>query len=150
MARLVETQEIDAPVEKVFPYMTDPNKLVDWVTFLTHVHVTSEKIIGTETCVTCSMIVLGKKIVFDGITSDYKEGELYAWKSQKHSSFSMKSRLEFSKKQWKTQVKWTLEYTMGVPLLGKIAEPIFLNYFRHEMQRSLERVQKEFRQFARR
>lgn len=120
--------------------MTDPSLLLDWVTFLTHVHPGSGQI-GPDKCVGCALKVLGKSIQFDAVSPEKDEKQV-TWKSGEHSSFSVESQLEFSEA---TEVKWSLEYRLAPGVIGKLGEMAFLNYFRHEMQRSLERVKQEFR-----
>lgn len=139
MTTLESSASIDAPLREVFGYMTDPSLLLEWVTFLTHVHSKGSQI-GPDACVACTIKVLGKAIQFDAVSPEKEEN--FTWKSGDHSSFSLESRLSFS---GSTLVKWTLEYRLAPGVIGKLGEMAFLNYFRHEMQRSLERVSQEFR-----
>ncbi len=135
---------IRAPVGEVFAYIADPSNLVDWVTFLTHVHITSSEKIGPETCIACSMEVLGRKIMFDAVTNEYLENRVFSWKSEKHASFPMINRMEFSERGGETEVRWILEYGTRIPVIGKVTDMAFHNYFKHEMERSLDRLSREF------
>ena len=142
MARVQRTLKIPGSIGEVFAYMTLPENMVKWVTFLTHVHVTSTQTVGPDTCITCTLEILGKTISFDAVTTEYKENERLVFQTQEHAPFFLKNTLTFSTEGPYTKVEWVMDYSMG--WAGKIGELGLLNYFNHELDRSLERVRQEF------
>jgi uncharacterized membrane protein len=118
MAKLERIITINAPVEKVFSYITDPNKQPEWQSAIIEVRDITGEGVGQR---------FGWTYKAMGFTWKGEDEVLKHIPNQRYATRStggIKSTwtYNFKAEGGRTRVDLELEYTMPVPVLGKFAE----------------------------
>ena len=129
MAKLEKTVFIKAPVEKVFAFMDDPMHLPEiWPSMVEVKDVTP--LTGGKYSFAWVYKMAGVKM--DGLS------EVTEWVANQHivteSRKGIQSRFDwvYSAEAGGTKLKVEVEYTIPIPLLGKLAESIIVKQNEHE------------------
>jgi len=122
MAKLEQSITINAPVEKVFSYVCDPMNQLEWLPSMTDVRDITGEGVGQKFAWTYKMMGMsfkGQTEVTESVSNQRRVIK---------STGGIKSTWTwtFKSENGKTAVKLTVEYTIPVPVLGKIAEQLVL------------------------
>jgi uncharacterized membrane protein len=127
---------ISAPVEKVFAYVTDPMNLPEWFVGLTEVTDVTGSGVGQHYHWKYSMVGIplhGKTTVAEQVPN---ERVVVESKGGVTSALTYK----FTSNQGGTKVDVESEYTIPVPVLGRLAEKLVLKRNQRETQMSMENI----------
>jgi uncharacterized protein YndB with AHSA1/START domain len=130
MAKIERTITINAPVEKVFGYLTDPTKLPEIWPSLIEVKDVQQlpEVVGSS----YHWVYKMAGVRFEGTTEtiEHVPNQRVVVKD-KGGIQSTRSTL-FQPENGGTKVTTQTEYTIPVPLLGKLAETVILKLNEHE------------------
>ena len=127
---------ISAPVDKVFAYVTDPMNLPEWFVGMTGVTDVSGSGVGQQSRWTYSMI----GIPFSG------ESELTEYVLNQRSVSKQEGGITsiitwtFAPHEGGTKLDMHIDYTIPVPVLGKLAEKVVFKRNQREAQMSMENI----------
>ncbi len=122
MAKVERSITINAPVEKVFAYIADPMNLPQWVPSMMEVHDVTGSGVGQHYRWTYKMAGLqlqGETTVTEDIPNERRT-------TQSKGSVTSTWILNFEPDNGGTKMKLDIEYTIPVPVLGKLAEKLVL------------------------
>ncbi len=128
MAKIERTITINAPVEKVFAYITDSTNEREFVPSITDIRNIQGEGVGKTYDWTYKMVGIplkGKSKVVE-----YKPNERYVSKSS--GGVVSTWTWIFSSEAGGTQINLVIEYTIPVPVLGKFAERLVLRQTERE------------------
>ena len=128
MAKVERTITINAPVEKVFAYITDPTNELEFVPSITDIRNIQGEGVGKTYDWTYKM--LGIPLSGKSETIEYKPNERYVSKSS--GGVVSTWTWMFKSEAGGTQVNLVIEYTVPVPVLGKFAERLALRQTERE------------------
>ena len=122
MAQVRKNITINAPLEKVFSYVDDPMNQLEWLPGMTDVREIAGDGVGRRFSWTYKMMGMS----FKGKTEviDYVSNERYVIKST--GGIQSTWTWTFQPETSGTLLSLTVEYTIPVPLLGKVAERLVL------------------------
>ncbi len=122
MERVKKSITINAPVEKVFNYVSDPMKQIEWMPSMMKVKDVSGSGVGQSHRWTYKMA----GIMFDGesTTTEHVQNERIVKESK--GGITSTFNFDFEPHDGGTVLKMAIEYAVPVPVLGKIAEKIVL------------------------
>jgi uncharacterized membrane protein len=133
MARVHKSIEIKAPVEKVFSFIEDPNNDTEWITNMVEVNDVKGAGVGKHFNWVWNM----SGIKFKG-ESTYTEDD-----PNKRIAFTSKGGIDakwdfkFESKKNMTILDLDIEYSIPVPVLGKLAEKIILKHNERDAEMAL-------------
>lgn len=129
MAKITRTTTINAPVEKVFAFMSDPTNLPEiWPSLLEVKNINPSPVGGYNYSWAYKMA--GMRFEGDSETTEYITNQRTVTKSTKglESTFVYTYEPEDSG----TKLTMEIEYTVPIPLLGKLAEAIIVKLNQNE------------------
>jgi uncharacterized membrane protein len=136
MARVERSITIDAPVEKVFSYLTDLNNQLEWVPSMTDVRGITGQEVGQK---------FGWTYKFMGIP--FKgESEIIERVPNQRSVVKSKGGIDstwtwtFRPENDQTVVNMVVEYTIPVPVLGKVGERLVLRQNEREADLAMANI----------
>jgi len=133
--RVTAEIDIDAPIDEVFSYVTDPHNQVHWVQAVSDVHEVSDPT-GVGQRFTYSAHFLGKRLELTEEVTDFEPNTLYAWRTV-HGPVHGAHHFQFEQKNSGTRVTVELG-VQDLHFLGKLAEPLIVRSARRHQQHSLE------------
>ena len=122
MAKVERTITINAPVEKVFSYISDPNNELETIPSITDIRNIQGEGAGKTYDWTYKM--LGIPLRGKSETVEYKPNERYVSKSS--GGIVSTWTYSFKAEAGGTQMNLVVEYTIPVPVLGKFADRLVL------------------------
>jgi len=127
---------INAPVEKVFAYVTDPMSLLEWFVGMTGVTDVSGSGVGQHNRWTYSMI----GIPFHGESkiTEYVPNQRSV--SKQEGGITSIMAWTFAPHEGGTKLDMDIDYTIPVPVLGKLAEKVVFKRNQREAQMSMENI----------
>jgi len=127
---------INAPVEKVFAYVTDPMSLLEWFVGMTGVTDVSGSGVGQQSRWTYSMI----GIPFSGESklTEYVPNQRSV--SKQEGGITSIITWTFAPHEGGTKLDMHIDYTIPVPVLGKLAEKVVFKRNQREAQMSMENI----------
>lgn len=136
MARIKRSITIKAPVETVFAYVTDPTSLPEWMVGVMDVRDVSGS--GSDLHFHWKYRMVG--IPFSGETKfiEYVPNERSV--SESKGGIPSTFRWTFTPEAGATRVDLDLEYTVPVPVLGKLAENLVLKRNEREADLWMENI----------
>ena len=134
MAKVERSIKINAPVEKVFDYLDDPMTQLEWVPSSIEVKDVSGSGVGKHFKWTYKMA--GILLKGETTTIEYIPNERIVTQSKGGATSTW--IFNFEAHNGETMVELTIEYTIPVPVLGKLAEKIVLK--RNEREADLAMV----------
>jgi uncharacterized membrane protein len=133
--RVTAEIEIEAPIDQVFLYVTDPQNQVHWVQAVSEIRdVSGPPQVGQR--YTADAHFLGKRFEQTEEITDYQPNTVYAWQTVKGPVHDVQ-HYQFEEKTGGTKI--TVELGVrDLHFLGKLAEPLIVRSARRHQQHSLE------------
>ena len=127
---------ISAPVEKVFAYVTDPMNLPEWFVGMTEVTDVSGSGVGQHNRWTYSMI----GIPFHGESklTEYVPNQRSV--SKQEGGITSTITYTFAPHEGGTKLDFEVDYTIPVPVLGKLAEKAVFKRNQREAALSMQNI----------
>jgi uncharacterized membrane protein len=125
---------INAPVEKVYNFLLDTEKLPDWLTLLMEVHDIQGKGLGQKYKWTYKFI----GIKFEGINEIVELVPNKKAVTKSTAGIDSVWTYNLSQKGKDTQVDLLVEYTIPVPVIGKFAESFVVKQGIRDIKHALE------------
>ena len=133
MAKVERTVTINAPVEKVFAYVTDPTNELEFVPGIIDVRNVKGEGVGQTANWTYKM--LGIPLSGKSEVLEYKPNERYVTKSS--GGVVSTWTWTFKSEAGGTQVNVVVDYTIPIPVLGKVGERLVLRQTEREADLSM-------------
>jgi len=136
MARLEKSATINAPVEKVFAFIDDPIKQMEWLPSIMEVKDVTGQGVGCHYRWTYKMVGLrlnGESTITEHIPNkrlveQSKGGIVSTW------------TWSFEPNNSGTKIDLVVEYTVPIPVLGKLAEKLILKQNDQEAELALANI----------
>lgn len=136
--RVTAEIDIDAPVDQVFSYVTDPQNQVNWVQAVSDIQDVSGSP-GVGQRYTASAHFLGKRFMQTEEVTDFEPNTLYAWRTVKGPVHDV-HHFQFEQNDGGTKITVELG-VQDLNFLGKLAEPLIVRSARRHQKHSLETLQ---------
>ncbi len=128
MAKVERTITINAPVEKVFSYISDPNNELESIPSITDIRNIQGEGVGMTYDWTYKM--LGIPLSGKSEVVEYKPNERYVSKSS--GGIVSTWTYSFKAETGGTQMNLVVDFTIPIPVLGKFAERLALRQTERE------------------
>ena len=122
MAKVERGIFIKAPVEKVFSYITDPKNELEWLPSITDVRDVTGLGVGQRWGWSYKMLGLSLKGKTE--VTEFASNTRYVYKSS--GGITSTWTYSFKPEAGGTQLNLAVEYTIPIPVLGKVAERLAL------------------------
>jgi len=136
MPKLNNSINISAPVEKVFAYVTDPTKGPEWLVGWTEVTDVTGSGVGQHYHWKYSM--LGVPLRGETTVSEQVPNERSVTDSK--GGITSTFTFTFAPHEGGTKLDVEIDYSIPVPVLGKLAEQLVLKRNQREAQMSMENI----------
>ncbi len=136
MPKLNNSINISAPVEKVFAYVTDPLATPEWLVGATEVTEVTGSGVGQHYHWKYNM--LGIPLRGETTVSEHVPNERRVTNSKGGATSTW--TLTFAPHEGGTKLDLELDYTIPVPVLGKLAEQLVLKRNRREADMSMQNI----------
>ena len=136
MTTITKSINIQAPVEKVFAYVSNPMSLPEWIVSLSEVMDVTGSGVGQHYHWKYSMVGIplrGETTVSEHVPNERRVTE---GKGGVTSTWTF----TFAPHEGGTKLDVELDYTIPVPVLGKLAEKLVLKRNQREAQMSMENI----------
>jgi uncharacterized protein YndB with AHSA1/START domain len=127
---------ISAPVEKIFAYLSDPVNTPEWFVGMTEVTDVSGSGVGQHSRWTYSMI--GIPFHGDSKLTEHVPNERLV--SKQEGGLTSIITWTFAPHEGGTKLDMHIDYTIPVPVLGKLAEKVVFKRNQREAQMSIENI----------
>ena len=128
MAKVERSITINAPAEKVFAYIEDPMNQLEWFPGLMEVKDVTGKAVGSRHRFTYKMI--GLRLEGESTTKEYIPNERIV--TQSKGGIVSTWTWTFTPEDGRTKLSIVVEYSIPVPVLGKVAEAVALKWTARE------------------
>jgi len=122
MAKVIRDTLIKAPLEKTFSYLTDPNNELEWLPSITDVREVTGQGVGKKW--EWSYKMFGISFKGNSEVTEQVDNEKYVYKTM--GSINSNWIFSFKKEDDGTRLNLDIEYTIPIPVLGKVAERLVL------------------------
>jgi uncharacterized membrane protein len=122
MARIHKSVEIKVPVEKVFSYIDDPRNSPEWITNMIEVSDVTGSGVGKHFNWVWKMA--GIKLNGESTNTEYSPNKRISLKTK--GGIEAKWDFKFESQKNATTLDVDVDYTVPVPILGKLAEKLIL------------------------
>jgi uncharacterized membrane protein len=122
MARISRNSTVNAPVEKVFSYISDPMNQLEWLPSISSVRDVSAEGKGQTFSWTYKMAGLPMKGKTE--TTEYVANKKIGLKTS--GGIASIWTWQFSGAKGKTEIDLAIDYSVPVPVLGKLAEKLIV------------------------
>ena len=136
MPKINNSINISAPVEKVFAYVTDPTNLTEWFVGMTEVTDVSGSGVGQHNRWTYRMI----GIPFHGESEITEQVPNQRSVSKQEGGLTSIITWTFAPHEGGTKLDMDIDYTIPIPVLGKLAEKIVFKRNQREAAMSMENI----------
>jgi uncharacterized protein YndB with AHSA1/START domain len=136
MPKISNSINISAPVEKVFAYVTDPMNSLEWFVGMTEVTDVTGSGIGQHFHWKYNM--LGVPLRGEGTVIEQVPNERRVTEGK--GGITSTWTLTFAPHEGGTKLDLELDYTIPVPVLGKLAEQLVLKRNQREADLSMENI----------
>ena len=133
MAKVEQSITINAPVEKVFSYMSDPMNQLEWLPSITDVRDVTGEGVGKRFSWTYKMMGMSFKGETEVVEYIPNERSVMKTKGGILSTWNWTYKPEAGG----TLLNLVIEYTIPVPVLGKVAEKLILRQNEREAALSM-------------
>jgi carbon monoxide dehydrogenase subunit G len=133
VAKVERTVTINAPIDKVFAYIADPTSELEFVPGITDVRNVTGEGVGQTTEWTYKM--LGIPLSGKSEVLEYKPSERYVTRSS--GGIVSTWTWTFKSEGGGTQLDVVIDYTIPVPVLGKVGERLVLRQTEREADLSM-------------
>ena len=120
MAKVERTVSIDAPVEKIFTYIEDPMNELEWFPGLMEVKDVTGS--GKDLHYRFTYKMIGLRLQGESSVTEYVPNERLV--TQSKGGIVSTWTWTFTPQNGGTMVTVTIEYTIPIPVLGKVAEAV--------------------------
>jgi coenzyme Q-binding protein COQ10 len=128
MAKVERSMTVNAPVEKVFAYIADPTNEMEWFASISDIRDIKGQGVGQKYGYTFKMA--GLPLKGESEVLEYVPNQRYVTKSR--GGISSTWTWTFSPENGSTKVNVVVEYSIPVPVLGKIGEKLALGQIERE------------------
>ncbi len=139
MEKVERSIAINAPVEKVFNYISDPMTQIDWMPSLMNVKDVSGSGVGQYHRWTYKMAGL----LFEGETTTTAHIQNEWLVAQSKGGITSTFSFRFKVHDGGAMLNLVIEYTVPVPVIGKIAEKILLKRNEREADLAMTNIKEE-------
>jgi uncharacterized membrane protein len=139
MPKINNSINISAPVEKVFAYVTDPMSLPEWMVSLSNVTDVKGSGVGQHYRWTYKMA----GIPLRGETTITKHVPNEHLATESKAGIASAFTFTFASHEGGTKLDMDIDYTIPVPVLGKLAEKLVLKRNQREMELSMENLKEQ-------
>ena len=139
MANVEKSITINAPAEKVFDYLNDPLAQLEWVPSIMEVKDVSGSGVGQHFRWKYKMA--GILLEGESTVTEYIPNERIVTQSKGGATSTWTFNLE--PHNGETRVKLTIEYTIPVPVLGRLAEKIVLKRNEREADLAMTNIKEK-------
>ncbi len=122
MATVTKSINISAPVEKVFAYVTDPMTLTEWMVGMTEVSDVTGS--GASLRYHWKYKMAGVPLRGESMRSEYVPNERFV--SEQKEGILSTFAWTFAPHESGTKLEMKADYTIPIPVLGKLAEKLVL------------------------
>ena len=136
MQTIERSIEIKGPVDRVFAYVANPNNLTEWMASLVEVRNVTGTGAGQRFEWTYKMVGLP----FQGETTVVEDVPNERRVTQSTGGIESQWTLTFAPIEEGTRLTLEIEYTIPLPVLGKLAERLVVGRNEREMALSLENI----------
>ena len=136
MPKLNKSININAPVEKVFAYVTDPPATPEWLVGATEVTDVAGSGVGQHYHWKYNM--LGVPLRGETTVSEHVPNERRVTKSK--GGITSTWTFTFAPHEGGTKLDLEIDYTIPVPVLGKLAEQLVLKRNQREADLSMQNI----------
>ncbi len=136
MPKINNSINISAPVEKIFAYLSDPMNTPEWFVGMTEVTDVSGSGVGQHSRWTYSMI--GIPFHGDSKITEYVPNERLV--SKQEGGLTSIITWTFAPHEGETKLDMDIDYTIPVPVLGKLAEKVVFKRNQREAEMSLQNL----------
>jgi uncharacterized membrane protein len=136
MAKIEQSITINAPVEKVFSYVGDPMNQLEWLPSMTDVRDITGEGVGQKFGWTYKMMGISFKGETEVVESVANQRRVIKSTGSIQSTWTW----TFKSENGKTVVNLEVEYTIPVPVLGKVAEQLVLRQNEREAALSMTNI----------
>lgn len=136
MATVNQSIHIDAPVDRVFAYVTNPVNLPDWLVSLTEVRDVTGSGLGQRHHWTYKMV----GVPLRGETTISEHVPNKRWVTESKGGATSTFTFAFAPHEGGTKVDLDIEYSIPIPVLGKLAEKLVLKRNQSEIELSMENL----------
>ena len=133
MARIHKSVEIKAPVEKVFSYLDDPKNSPEWMTNMIEVHDVTGSGVGKQFKWVWNLV--GIHFKGESTNTEYIPNKRIVLKTKGGIDATWDFKVESQKNGTKFDVD--VDYTIPVPVLGKLAEKLVLKRNERDVEMGL-------------
>ena len=136
MPTINSSTKINAPVEKVFAYVTDPTNLGEWMVGITEVKDVTGSGVGQHHHWTYKMV----GIPLHGETTFTEHVPNVRAVTESKGGATSIFTFAFAPHEGGTKLDMDIDYTIPIPVLGKLAEKLVLKRNQRDMDVSLENL----------
>ena len=136
MPKIENSITIDAPVDKVFDYISDPMNQVEWLTSLMEIRDLSGSGVGQHWRWKYKMVGVG--LEGESTVTEHVPNERRAFQTKGGAVSNWIFNLEPD--EGRTKFKLDIEYTIPIPVLGKLAEKLVLNRNKREADMAMANI----------
>lgn len=128
MARIERSVTINAPVEKVFAYIENPMNQLEWFPGLTEVKDVTGEGVGSRHRFTYKMV--GLRLEGESTTTEYIPNKRIV--TQSKGGILSTWTWTLTPEDGETKLTVEVEYSIPVPVVGKVAEAVVLKWNERE------------------
>lgn len=136
MAIIKKSVIINVPVEKVFAYIADQKNQTDWIASMVDIWDTSEPVVGAQYKWKYKMA----GVLLDGETTVTEFEPNKRLRTQSKGAADSNWLFVLESKDGGTELELTIDYTVPIPVLGKVAERIILKRNEREAVLAVENI----------
>ena len=136
MAKIVRDTLIKAPLEKVFSYLADPKNELEWLPSLTDVRDVVGQGVGKKW--EWSYKMFGISFKGNSEVTEQVDNEKYVYKTM--GGINSNWTFSFKKEDDGTRLNLDIEYTVPIPVLGKVAEKLALGQNEKEANLAIDNI----------
>ncbi len=140
MAKIERSITINAPVEKVFTYVADPMTGPEWIPSSMEVHDVTGSGVGQHHRWTYKMA--GMRLEGESTVTEYIPNERIVEESK--GGVTSTWIYNFEPHNGGTKMKLGIEYTIPIPVLGKLAEKLVLRRNEREADLAMANIKDKF------
>lgn len=136
MAKIERTIAINVPIEKVFNYLTDPMHQLDTIPSLTEVKNIKGQGVGQQWSWTYKLT--GMSFKGESVVTEYEPNKRYV--TQSKGGIKSTWTYAFEPSGTGTRMSLVLEYTIPVPVVGKVGERLVLRQNEREADLAMANI----------
>jgi carbon monoxide dehydrogenase subunit G len=136
MEKVEKSISIQAPVEEVFAYLRDPMSNVEWLPGMVEVNQVSGEGVGAKFRWVYRMA--GMNFEGESITLEFVENARFVTES--HGGIASTWTWAFAPENGGTKIDLTVEYTVPIPVLGKLAEALVVRQNEKDLDKALAKI----------